>query len=65
MKIADKIKFVMNELNDVYCYNCRYQGGDEKIKEENCEDCHRKMIGWAISENTARKIVAKIISKGE
>lgn len=60
-KIAD---IIYNELDYMYCNNCRF---DSEIKEEDtdcwgCEDCHRKYNGWGVSRAEAERI-AEMISK--
>lgn len=50
-------KLIYYELNNAYCSNCRYQ------KENDlsiCEECHRKYIGWAVSEEKCDLIAEKI-----
>ena len=50
-KIADT---VYKELNYMYCDNCRY---NSEIKNTaNCDDCHRKYNGWAVSRQIAERI---------
>jgi len=45
---------VLGGSRAIYCNTCRYEQSDESDK---CEDCHRKMIGWEISEETAENII--------
>lgn len=54
------VKLLVEELNSVYCYNCR--GNDEAdMREELCEDCYRKYMNWSISRITAERIANKIV----
>jgi hypothetical protein len=48
MSFEEKVKWLMNYLNHVYCDTCN---------AEYCEDCHRKYMNWGISEITAMGIV--------
>ena len=54
--MTDEAQIIYDALGggrkSVYCPTCR--GGD------NCEDCHRKMMGWKISEGYAEKIAKRI-----
>ena len=74
MRVIDKIKviseFLQEELNYIYCPNCKYQGlGEEESNkrygEWGCDDCHRKMMGWELSEEASRKLARQIIVKTE
>lgn len=53
------ISYLMSELSDVYCHNCR--GNDDKANVNFCEDCHRKYISWKLSQATAEVIAKKAI----
>lgn len=44
------------EFRYVYCDSCKYDPG-----EEECEDCHRKYMNWALGEDAAVEIAGKII----
>ena len=44
------------ELRYVYCDNCKYDPG-----EEECGDCHRKYMNWALGEDAAVDIAEKIV----
>lgn len=44
------------EFRYVYCDNCKYDPG-----EEECGDCHRKYMNWALGEDAAVEIAGKII----
>lgn len=52
------VEILLDELNDAYCYNCR---GNEDYDFVGCEDCHRKSIGWSLSEGSAEGIADRII----
>lgn len=67
--MRDKIKRIKEILTDelcgVYCYNCDFSDMPESVAEEKygyygCEDCHRKYIGWTLSEECAEKLTNKI-----
>lgn len=51
MTFDEKIKWLMKELNHVYCDTCG---------NEDCDDCHRKYMNWQISEAVATSIVKKL-----
>lgn len=53
------IEILLDEFNDVYCYNCR---GNDDFDFVGCEDCHRKSIGWSLSERSAEDIADRIIN---
>lgn len=48
---------LVKELSYIYCHNCRYNNGTL----DKCDECHRKMMGWKLSEDAARKIEEDII----
>ena len=53
------------ELNYMYCDNCRFSELSEKESLETfgywgCEDCHRKYNGWGISQAECNRL-ARII----
>ena len=48
------MKVLLSEFAGVYCDTCKHEDSDD------CDDCHRKMMGWGLSENTARRIAARI-----
>ena len=54
------IKILVSEFSHIYCHNCNRQND-----RENCDDCHRKSMGWSISETTAGEIADKIIGLSE
>lgn len=39
-------------LDDVYCYNCRF---------ERCDECNRKAMGWQISRETCDELAKEIL----
>jgi len=52
----DKIvEILKTALNSVYCDTC---GAED---DTDCEGCHRKMMNWSLSENTARRLAEKIM----
>ena len=42
-------------FNYIYCSNCKYEGRD------NCDECHRKSMGWEVSESYAESVAQAII----
>lgn len=57
MKTKSQIaKIIYDELNYIYCFNCRYDN-----VRDNCDDCSRKSMGWEISQEEANKIADKIL----
>ena len=60
MNKKDKIvKILLQELRDVYCYNCVFDNMDSY----ECEECHRKYMNWSLSPETAAYIANKIIEE--
>lgn len=68
-KISD---LIYNDLDYMYCDNCRYNTERYSRAIENyedakpsdyspCDDCHRKMNGWAISRANADYLAKKIM----
>ena len=51
---------ISNILEDefccVYCDTCKYD-----LEDDECCDCHRKSMGWALSEEESIRIAARII----
>lgn len=55
--MKEKIMEILEkELSYVYCHNCKHRGGD------NCDYCHRKAIGWQISDKILGELADKIIA---
>jgi hypothetical protein len=50
------VEILTQSLADIYCYNCYYKGS-----EDNCDECSRKSMNWAISDEYAEKIADKIL----
>lgn len=50
-KKEDLINYIHDELDYIYCYNCKHQ--------DNCEDdmCYRKYMGWQVSDGVVDRIV--------
>ena len=51
---------IENEIHYAYCDNCKYQD-DDFDDGDHCEMCHRKYIGWVLSQEEAVRIANKII----
>lgn len=53
------LEFIHGELDHIYCYNCKHQ--------ENCEndDCHRKYMGWQVSDGVIDEILKIAMRKEE
>lgn len=61
-KEDDIAKIIYNNLNYMYCDNCRCNSEIEKDSYENgCDDCHRKYNGWGISMQTSKRIAKEIL----
>lgn len=61
-KEDDIAKIIYNNLNYMYCDNCRCNSEIEKDSYEyGCDDCHRKYNGWGISMQTSKRIVKEIL----
>lgn len=56
--MKDKIKEILiNNFAYVYCNNCKFDDC-----EDRCDNCHRKYIGWEISESYANEVADKILT---
>ncbi len=61
-KEDDIAKIIYNNLNYMYCDNCRCNSEIEKDSYEyGCDDCHRKYNGWGISMQTSKRIAKEIL----
>lgn len=61
-KEDDIAKIIYDNLNYMYCDNCRCNGEIEKDSYEyGCDDCHRKYNGWGISMQTSKRIAKEIL----
>lgn len=65
MTLSEAVKFIYDELNEAYCYNCRGDSEDDKYKDNRCEGCHRKEQNWAISKGEAEYVARKILEVTE
>lgn len=55
--MKNEIKNILqNSFTGVYCDTCKYDDCDDI-----CENCHRKYMNWALSENTANDIASQIM----
>jgi ribosomal protein L37AE/L43A len=60
-KIAD---IIYEELDYMYCDNCRYQkNSEDKYGMDHCDDCHRKYNGWGVSKETAEAIEKRYLKE--
>lgn len=50
------VSILMQELDKIYCYNCR-----NEENTDNCDDCHRKYMEWKISEEKCEDTADKIL----
>lgn len=65
-KEDDIAKIIYNNLNYMYCDNCRCNSEIEKDSYEyGCDDCHRKYNGWGISMQTSKRIAKEILENIE
>lgn len=68
-KIEESLKEeLLNNLNDIYCYNCKFEEVTEQESYElygyyGCDSCYRKNIGWEISQSCVNSIVEKVVNK--
>lgn len=61
-KEDDIAKIIYDNLNYMYCDNCRCNSEIEKDSYEyGCDDCHRKYNGWEISMQTSKRIAKEIL----
>lgn len=61
-KEDDIAKIIYNNLNYMYCDNCRCNSEIEKDSYEyGCDDCHRKYNGLGISMQTSKRIAKEIL----
>lgn len=61
-KEDDVAKIIYDNLNYMYCDNCRCNSEIEKDScEYGCDDCHRKYNGWGISMQTSKRIAKEIL----
>ncbi len=56
-EIIQKLK---GELDNIYCYNCAYNG-----IEEPCDWCHRKYMQWKPSDELLNSIADMVERKEE
>lgn len=54
------------EFGYIYCHNCAFESitGQEAEKTYGyygCDSCHRKNIGWEISDGTSEKLAKDIL----
>lgn len=63
--MKEKISELIYETLDyMYCDNCRYSSEKtDKSKYNPCEDCYRKMNGWAVAKGTCDRLAEKILKK--
>lgn len=66
--MVNEIKqLLVDELSSPYCNDCKFGTGLEESKYEEiygywgCDDCHRKYMGWELSEEAAEGIAKKIM----
>lgn len=61
-KEDDVAKIIYDNLNYMYCDNCRCNREIEKDSYEyGCDDCHRKYNGWGISMQASKRIAKEIL----
>lgn len=61
MNEAEISALLYSELNESYCYNCRYDSEcSDSDPNYGCDICHRKSMGWAVSRATCDCIAHKI-----
>jgi len=57
IKIRD---YLMEELDYVYCTNCKKGRMSESDENWDCDDCHRKSMNWQLSEDRATVMARQI-----
>jgi len=50
------VEVLVEKLQSVYCYNCFYEGSQER-----CADCHRKSMNWGLSKEGAEELADLIL----
>ena len=61
-KEDDIAKIIYDNLNYMYCDNCRCNSEIEKDSYEyGCDNCHRRYNGWGISMQTSKRIAKEIL----
>ena len=55
-KKKDRIVDVLMDYFDyIYCDNCKFQENNE------CDDCHRKAMGWELGKDYANTVAKAIL----
>lgn len=58
MSIKSQIKdILLKNFHSVYCDTCEY------INTSGCDYCHRKAIGWSLSQTEANRIAEDILTE--
>ena len=58
-KKEELIEFIHGELDYIYCYNCKHQNDCEN------DECHRKYMGWQVSDEVVDRIVEIAMREGD
>jgi len=54
-EIQKVMDVLLKNFDYVYCDNCKY------YDTNSCDECHRKYMNWALSDDAARKLAEEII----
>lgn len=58
MKTKEEIsKYLQDQFDNVYCYNCKYH-----MEDNRCDECHRKSMLWSLDADCADEMAEKILS---
>ena len=61
-KEDDVAKIIYDNLNYMYCDNCRFNIEiEEDSNEWSCDNCHRKYNSWGISMQESKRIAKEIL----
>lgn len=60
-KREELTEFLHGELDNIYCYNCRHQ--NDPLPKDDCDFCHRKSMGWQVSDAVIERAVEIAMSE--
>ena len=53
-KQQELTEFISDYFSDIYCDNCQYE-------DNECDECKRKSMGWALSDESASDLATTIL----
>ncbi len=57
-KAEELTAFLRNELDNIYCYNCKNEDTENNGDGEHpCDWCHRKYMGWQASDGVINRVI--------